>query len=159
MEDTEGLAIECLRRLDGGTVDELQRHGRAALGDSALDEWLLPVVAGYGWLFVARSAGEFVGSAEVLRSRDDGELYLEGLYVTPGRQGRGFGRKLLAAVMARLGEEGHRLLWTTLDPANQAGSRLYRGAGFTDRGLLVDHYGPGRDRLLMSAGLAAGEDE
>lgn len=154
----ENLVIECPRRLDSEAVAELLRHGRAALGGSALDEWLLPVVAGYGWLFVARSDGEFVGSAEVLRSRDDGELYLEGLYVTPGMQGRGLGRQLLSEVMERLTDEGYRKLWATLDPANQAAARLYRGAGFTEHELRRDHYGPGRDRLMLWAGLAADTD-
>lgn len=152
------LVVECLRRPDSEDIAELRHHGRAALGESALDEWLLPVVAGYGWLFMARSDGEFVGSAEILRSRDDGELYLEGMYVTPGMQGRGLGRQLLAVVMERLADEGYRLLWATLDPANKAAARLYRAAGFTEHELRRDHYGPGLDRLLLCAGLAADTD-
>lgn len=153
------LVVEQLRELDREMLLTLRELGREALGESALDEWLLPVIAGHGWLYIARDQGAIVGAAEVIRSRDGKAAYLEGFYIVPSSQGRGFGRRLLTEVMVRLRREGLEYLWATADPGNETAMRLYRGAGFSgSRRVLRDHYGPGRDRIMLKAGLA-GDNE
>jgi len=147
------LVLRRLSHLDGDTLSSLVEYGRSALGDSALDEWLLPVVAACGWLYVGVAGDETVGSAEVIRCRGEKDLYLEGFYIRPAFQGQGLGGKLLALVMAELGREGHERITATLDPDNEAAARLYQAAGFKGSSLLRGHYGPGRDRLLVSASL------
>jgi len=157
-EPAGGLSIERLTSLEPGVLAELVERGRSALGESALDEWLLPVIAGYGYLFVGRIGGGIAGSAEVIRCASDDDLYLEGFYILPAHQGRGLGRMLLSGVMERLAAMGYRRLLATLDPVNAAARQLYAGAGFRELDQLPDHYGPGRDRLLLAAALA-GEEE
>lgn len=147
------LGILSLDSLDPVMLARLTRYGREALGESALDEWLLPVIAGCGRLYVAEAGARIVGSAEVLRCMDDGDLYLEGLYVRPEFQGRGYGAALLAHVMSELARDGYDRLLATLAPDNTVASRLYERAGFRELRLLSDHYGPGRDRRLLAAAL------
>ena len=49
----------------------LVEYGRSALGESALDEWMLPVIATCGLLYVGRVGEEIVGSAEIIRCIDE----------------------------------------------------------------------------------------
>jgi len=151
--DDAGLTIERLTSLDPDTLAELVEGGRAALGDSALDEWLLPVIAAHGFLFTVRVGESLAGSAEVLRSVGDGEIYLEGFYVLPAHQGKGLGGILLAEVINIFSSQGYQRMLATLDPGNGSAKALYARAGFLDVDLLPDHYGTGRDRLLLAVEL------
>lgn len=141
------LVIRRLTGLDAVTLEALERIGLEALGDSALDHWMLPVVARCGMLYAGVVEGEIVGGAEVLRCLQEGDLYLEGLYISPAHQGRGHGARLLTHVIEASSQAGYRRLLATVDPENEAGRRLYGKAGFRETGWLPDHYGPGRHRL------------
>jgi len=147
-------------------MEVLERIGREALGDSALDHWMLPVVARCGMLFVASLGRETVGAAEVLicmgedeQMSDTGnDLYLEGLYISPEHQGKGYGATLLFEVVSNLANGKFRRILATVDPENEAGRRLYHRVGFREIAELPDHYGAGRHRLsieLELAGLSA----
>ncbi|MHB0866102.1 MAG: GNAT family N-acetyltransferase [Thermoleophilia bacterium] len=151
-----GLSIRRLTELDTALLADLEAYGRAALGDSALDHWLLPVIAAHGFLFIGSSAGDIVGAAEIIRSLEESELYMEGFYIRPGYQGRGYGAALLAGVCDSLAGAGFRRLLATVDPGNLAGCRLYERAGFTRVSDLPDHYGAGRHRSLLSLKLVTG---
>lgn len=151
-----GLAVRRLTELDAAMLADLQAYGRAALGDSALDHWLLPVIAAHGLLFVGSIDGDVVGAAEIIRSMAESELYMEGFYIRPEYQGRGHGAALLAGVRQQLAGAGFKRLLATVDPANRAGCRLYDRAGFTQVSHLPDYYGPGRHRLLLALGLGMG---
>lgn len=150
-----GLAVRRLRRLDTRTLEILERIGHEALGDSALDHWMLPVVARCGMLFVASLGRETVGAAEILICMGDGDqksdlsgdLYLEGLYISPAHQGKGYGAALLTEVIKDLANGNFRRLLATVDPANEPGRKLYRKAGFRETEKLPDYYGSGRHRL------------
>ncbi|MHB1389850.1 MAG: GNAT family N-acetyltransferase [Thermoleophilia bacterium] len=146
----DGLSIRRLTRLDTGVLADLEAYGLAALGDAALDHWLLPVIAAHGLLFVAYRGDDIVGAAEIIRSMEESELYMEGLYIRPEYQGRGYGAALLADVLEYLSGAGFLHLLATVDPHNTAARRLYDGAGFKQVRHLPDHYGVGRHRLLLA---------
>lgn len=148
-----GLVVRRLTHLDLSNLEKLAGYGRAALGESALDEWLLPVVAACGLLYVGRSGEEIVGAAEIIRCLEGDDLYLEGFYIRPEFQRRGHGRRLLDEIIALLAREDFNRLLATVDPGNEAGQRLYGGAGFSQCDYLPDHYGQGRHRLLMARDL------
>lgn len=151
------LVIRRLTHLDPVTLVSLVGYGRSALGESALDEWMLPVVASCGLLCVGRVGEEIVGSAEIIRCIEDGDLYLEGFYIRPQYQRLGFGTELLAGVKEMLSRERFTRLLVTLSPENEAGMRLYEKNGFKEIDYLPDHYGPGRNRLLLVAELQGPE--
>lgn len=156
MEEPEfggGLTVRRLTHLDAGLTQELKEYGREALGEGALDEWMLPVIASCGLLYLGKVGEEIVGSAEIIRCMEEGDLYLEGFYIRKEYRRRGYGRELLDAVKKLLAGEGFTRLLVTLAPENEAGLRLYEGTGFQEVDYLPDYYGPGRHRLLMAARL------
>jgi len=151
------LAVRRLTHLDTAMLAQLTRYGRDALGDSALDAWMLPVIATCGLLFVGKSGEEIIGSAEIIRCLEEGDLYLEGFYVRPEFQRKGYGTAILTGVLEVLSRESFDRLLVTLAPENEPGRRLYEKTGFSEIDYLPDHYGPGRSRLLMAAPLKAGD--
>lgn len=151
-----GLVIRRISHIEPQLLSALTKHGRSALGESALDHWLLPVVAVFGALYIAESEGEIVGAAEIIRAMADGDLYLEGFYIVPEFQRRGFGSRMMEKLPGLLASEGYKRLLATVDPENLAALRLYEKTGFRQEAYLPDHYGPDRHRLLMSLRLAGG---
>ena len=151
------LAIKRLNRLTPDMLAHLDEYGHAALGDSALDKWMLPVIAAHGILYVATALKEIVAAAEIISTMEEGELYLEGLYVRPEFQGRGIGTRFLAGICSLLAGDGHKRLLATVDPGNMTARGLYGRAGFKEIDLLPDHYGPGLDRVLLELDLKAGQ--
>ncbi|MHB8792429.1 MAG: GNAT family N-acetyltransferase [Thermoleophilia bacterium] len=147
------MAIRRLTHLEPETLGLLVDYGRAALGESALDEWMLPVIASCGLLYVGRQGEEIVGAAEILGILDDGDIYLEGFYIRPDLQGRGYGTELMLGVIDLVAREGFSRMLVTLAPENEAGMKLYDRTGFREVDYLPDHYGPGRHRLLLAVEL------
>lgn len=82
--------------------------------------------------FVVEQDGLVVGFAMGGPERDGdpeypGELYA--IYVLPGHQGRGAGRRLVAAVAASLAEAGRHALLVWVLEANASGRRFYEALG------------------------------
>ena len=69
------LVVRRLTHLEPALLAALVDYGRSALGESALDEWMLPVIASCGLLYVGRLGDEIVGSAEIIRCLDGDDLY------------------------------------------------------------------------------------
>ncbi len=157
MKASGELTVRRLTHLDPSVLLALVEYGRSALGESALDEWMLPVIASCGLLYAGKVGEEIVGSAEIIRCIDGGDLYMEGFYVRPRFQRQGFGTGLLTAVKDQLARENFSRLLVTLAPENEAGLRLYEKTGFKEIDYLPDHYGPGRNRLLLAAELSGKE--
>lgn len=143
------LAVRRLTHLDPVLLKRLKEYGEDALGESALDEWMLPVIASCGLLFVGKVGEEIVGAAEIIRCLEGRDLYLEGFYVRGEFRRRGYGKTLLNSIQELLAKEGYERLLVTLAPENEAGLRLYQSTGFTEIDYLPDHYGTGRHRLLL----------
>lgn len=83
-------------------------------------------------VYVAEDGGRVVGFAMGGPERDGdpeypGELYA--IYVLPECQGRGAGRRLVAAVAASLAEAGHQALLVWVLEANASGRRFYEALG------------------------------
>ncbi len=150
------LRVERLESLDPGMLQELAACGRQAMGDAALGVWQLPVIAAWGFLFMARLEGEIAGSAQAIRCREPGDIYMDIFYIREGYRGRGLGAAFLKQVMEGLAAGGFRRLLVTCDPGNVPAVRLFSAAGFRTDGELDAFYGPGRDRLLLAAPLAEG---
>jgi ribosomal protein S18 acetylase RimI-like enzyme len=142
--------VQRLESVDSRTLAGLESAGREALGDSALDRWMIPVVAMCGFLFVAQEGPEIVGAAEIICTRAADELYLEGLYVRPAFQQRGYGRRILQEAMDALTRAGYGSILATVAPDNVAARRLYESAGFIQIDEMPELYGAGKDRLLLS---------
>lgn len=93
---------------------------------------------------VAEEAGRIVGTATAAPGKDDAVCDLKQLYVLPGHQGRGVGRRLLAAALAPFPKARQARL--EVEPANAQAIAFYERAGFAVTGRVGDCCGTG-DRI------------
>lgn len=107
--------------------------------------------APHHWL-VAEQAGEVIGFGYCEPERlTDGTFNLLAIAVRPNRQGQGAGSTIIAALEARLGRAGGRVLiveTSSLD--DYAATRaFYDGLGFTREARIRDFYTEGEDKILF----------
>jgi ribosomal protein S18 acetylase RimI-like enzyme len=95
-------------------------------------------VHGYAWLAADQTA-------------DFG--WILGLGVDEFCRRQGHGRRLLTSSMSQAAAAGLREVRLTVEPENDPAIRLYSSLGFMARGCRRDYFGPGADRLTMSAAL------
>ncbi len=76
---------------------------------------------------LAERDGRVIGTAHADR-REDGSVRLGRLYVLPGEQGTGIGRRLLEAALARF--PGSDRTWLEVEPSNGAAIAFYERQGF-----------------------------
>ncbi|MDJ0388386.1 GNAT family N-acetyltransferase [Roseomonas sp. E05] len=82
------------------------------------------------------------------------------VYVDPAAQGRGLGRALLAALVARAEAAGLHVMVAGIEAGNAASVRLHQAAGFTEAGVLRQvgrKFDRWLDLLFMQKILRAGE--
>lgn len=89
------------------------------------------IIAGGGMILVALCDGEPAGVAALLCA-GKGRFELSKMAVAPQRRGRGIGRKLLEACIARARQAGADEIVLETDHALAAAVRLYRSAGFIE---------------------------
>ncbi len=82
---------------------------------------------------VSEAQGEVVGFA--CANHQSGLVWA--LFVDPAHEGRGHGRALLDAALAKLAEHGHRQAWLTTGAETRA-ERFYRAHGWRDMGRYLD---------------------
>lgn len=90
------------------------------------------------------------------RGEGDGVFWVGWTYVNPWWHGRGVGRLLLDAVVARVRDLGGRKLYvetSSLEKYAPAVS-VYERLGFAEEGRLRDFYGPDEDKLVLGMALA-----
>jgi GNAT superfamily N-acetyltransferase len=121
-----------------GDRDALLRH------PDAID--LPPEQIAAGRVFVLEQDGAIAGFAAIL-ARDDGDTDLDALFVEPGMQRRGIGRKLLDHCAEQARSMGSRALHVV---GNIHAKAFYLTCGFTLVGTFETRFGPG---LLMRKGL------
>lgn len=121
-----------------GDRDALLRH------PDAIDLPLEQIAA--GGVFVLEQDGAIVGFAAIL-PRDDGDIDLDALFVEPGMQRRGIGRKLIDHCAERARSMGSRALHVV---GNIHAKEFYLTCGFTLVGSFETRFGPG---LLMRKAL------
>jgi putative acetyltransferase len=124
----------------GTPVEELEQRFRAAV---EWDEQLL---------LVLEDGSELIGSLGLHPSNAAGVLSL-GMWVLPGRRGRGGGRMLMEAALASVPADAHKVELEVF-PDNEVAIGLYRSFGFAEEGLRRDHYRR-EDGSLHSAVLMA----
>jgi ribosomal protein S18 acetylase RimI-like enzyme len=76
---------------------------------------------------LAERCGRVVGTAHADR-REDGSVRLGRLYVLPGEQGTGIGRRLLDAALARFPDAAR--IWLEVEPGNAPAIAFYERQGF-----------------------------
>ncbi|GAB3876183.1 GNAT family N-acetyltransferase [Terrabacter terrigena] len=100
-----------------------------------------------GHTLVAEKDGEVIGVATFGAQDDD--LVLWKLYVLPGHHGQGTGSRLMAAVVARAREDGHRRITLSHLEGNEQAARFYARHGF-----VVTHREEGGSGLPASVWMA-----
>ncbi len=148
------LTVRRLTCLPPELLQEMERCGMESLGESAPNRWMLPVIASWGLLYVASVDNKIIGSAQIMRCMEAGDLYMDAFYIQPGYRRVGCGKKFLFLLKKQLGQLGFMRLLATMDPNNGAGVRLYATAGFEVVDNLPDYYGKGCHRLLIAAPLS-----
>ena len=110
------------------------------------EDWSFFLDTGEG--LVAEYEGRVVGTTMGWRFGDD-MASIGMVIVSPAMQGRGIGRKLMEAMIARLGDR------TVVLNATDEGLPLYRKLGFVETGVIQQHQGQVNDVPLPS--LRSGE--
>ena len=74
-----------------------------------------------------------------------------GLGVLPESRGAGHGRSLVAEAVRRVAADGAQEVRLFVDPENSIAIHIYETLGFRVRGFEPHYFGPGADRLVMTA--------
>ena len=88
----------------------------------------------------AYDGGELAGVALAERHEWNRTLWVWEFHVDPARQGRGVGRRLMAALAGRAAAAGLRAVVCETQNTNVGAIRFYRRLGFTLDGVDVSHY-------------------
>ena len=80
-------------------------------------------------LFVAREQGQPAGYVALLRE-EAGDIVVEQLFVAPGHERRGIGRRLLAYAEGYAIAEGARSLHVVVEESNRQARSFYKRSGF-----------------------------
>lgn len=144
------LTLERIRHPDHNILVMLEGYDREAFGPTGLRTYDLAVVAEAGAVYVGYLDGDLVGGCQVIRLLDEPDFcYVVGVYIRPGWQGRGLGRRLITEVAHECAKHGVRGLLLTVAPDNSGAIALYRSMGFAGETLLPHFYGEGEDRQLL----------
>lgn len=95
----------------------------------------------------AEADGELAGFAIAERRGSRGHIVT--IDVAPSARRRGLGKRLLAALLGRLEEDGARQIRLEVDVRNTSAMRFYERMGFTPTRTLRSYYGKGLDGLEM----------
>ena len=68
------------------------------------------------------------------------ECHLLNLCISPPLQGKGYGRQLLAKVLADAGHNGAACVFLEVRPSNRYAMQLYQSAGFNQVGMRKKYY-------------------
>ncbi len=135
-----GISIQLPGSGDSDTVVNLlveqMREHRVQADPARLREVIAGVIADdrCGFILVAKDDGTVVGVAyvaEILSIEHGGRVgWLEELYVSPDRRGKGIGTALLEAVLNRAQQTGLVAIDLEVDVNHRRAESLYRRAGF-----------------------------
>jgi len=100
---------------------------------------------------VAWRGDELVGY--VCRWRVGDEVHILNIAVRPEARTGGIGRALVALVMEEAQHASAAVVTLEVRHDNEAAIKLYRGFGFTHRGIRRNYYARGQDAVVMSCDL------
>jgi len=147
-----GILVREIKAHETDVVRKLVGIEKQAFGNGGLhNEWLFLPVLRYGKVLAAETGGEFIGSAQFIRTwTGDGTAYFYGISLLPEYRGRGLGTEFLERSFSILKDEGIIRLILSVSPDNRGAVYLYREKlGFWEKEYVKDEYGPGEDRLIM----------
>jgi [ribosomal protein S18]-alanine N-acetyltransferase len=148
-EDVPRTSLRVMRRDDLAAVLEIERRSFAQPWSRAFFEKELATA--FARLVVAEE--ESLPRARVVgytcRWRVTDEVHLLNVAVHPERRGLGYGRGLVAAVVAEARDAAARVVFLEVRAGNVIARRLYRQLGFRDLGVRRGYYGPGQDAIVM----------
>jgi RimJ/RimL family protein N-acetyltransferase len=103
-------------------------------------------------IFLLLDEDEPIGTVGLHPEGTEGVLSL-GMWILPGRRGRGGGRMLIETALAAVPPDVHKVELEVF-PDNEPAVALYRAMGFKEEGLRRDHYrrldGSLRSMLIMA---------
>lgn len=140
-------------------------HGTATFDteppDAAFWRDKIAALAERGWPFVvAEEGGKVIGYAYAAQFRDRPayrEACEDSIYVAPDAIGRGVGRALLAALLARAAASGFREMLAVIGGAEPASVAVHAALGFVETGRMRNvgiKFGRRLDTLYMQRSLA-----
>ncbi len=97
-------------------------------------------------VYLIKVGEEIIGNTS-FGHKGDGHVYLSGLVIAPGFQGRGFARQALTQVLS-MSASAKRIDLVT-HPHNPA-LGLYESLGFKVESRVEDYYGDGQPRLFLA---------
>ncbi len=103
---------------------------------------------GRSWFVATDDNGVIVGYSGTAVFPGD-EAHVMNIAVTPGRRGRGIGRKLLGEAMRAATEFGATRITLEVRSHNAAAIALYESAGLAQVGVRPGYYGRGGDAVIM----------
>jgi predicted N-acetyltransferase YhbS len=95
-----------------------------------------------GRVLVACDGDRVVGHLQLIDVADDGAAEIKSMAVDPALQGRGIGRALIAAAVARARDEGRAALVVATATADIGNLRFYQRLGFRMRAIERDAFTP-----------------
>lgn len=103
---------------------------------------------------VAETSGVVAGYIIARYAADEGEIL--NLGVAPAHRRHGLGRTLVEHVLARLGQEGVRIVYLEVRESNSGARRLYEALGFAEVARRPHYYRrPVEDAVVLAAAVPA----
>ena len=152
------MTVIALRSATTADSEFCFRLHKAAMGDyvAAIWGWDEQVQRGFhdrafgpGRWQIITANGTDVGMLDV--ERRQGEIYLSRIEIDPGHQGRGYGTRLIGALIDEAAQRGQDLVLDVL-AVNQRAQALYQRLGLTE----VARHGDGDMKITMRSSRPSG---
>ncbi len=151
----EDVVIRLFHQDDFSAVCELEQGEKGSIYSAAVFIRQASVLFG-SMFYVAVSGRTVIGYAiGGMPQAAPGEGWILRLRVADRYHRRSIGRKLLSTLLSAFVRRDVHQARLTVAPGNHPARALYQGMGFIETGFLPDYFGPGEDRLLLSADLSS----
>lgn len=148
------MQLKIVKIIDPQMIFKMAKLEAESFGSGGLNEWTLPVFIRYGRVFMLQDEDDILGLAQFIKDwNDEKTVFLVGLSIQPSVRGRGFSRLFLSGILGHLKGERIELVKLTVSNENIKALQLYQGLGFKQERQLMDEYGKGIDRTLMTLNL------